>query len=166
MKISFVKRPTAKPVRVLRLISLGFFGCVTATGCSINGYGLVATKIESADGAVLYTHHAPGIQVRIEPGDVGVSLGFTRRLCIGMLGSESAASGWYFGFSPPPPLECYARELSTWGGELRLSQPDFSVGVGVRQTVILGQVKQEQLVNYLLTYDSSDTQATRLEEFK
>lgn len=147
-------------------ILLGTIACALSLGCSINGYGLVTTHVERADGAVLYTHNAPGLQVRIEPGDVGASLGFTRRLCIGMLAHDSPIQGWYFGLGPPPPEKCYARDLATWGGELRLSQPDLSLGFGLRRTIVMGQATQDESLNYLLTYNSRNTGTTRLEEFK
>ncbi len=140
---------------------LGLTSLLILGGCSFNGYGIVAVEVERADGALLYTHHAPGLQIRTRPDDVGASLGFTRRACIGLLGANSPASGWYFGFAPPSP-HCYASDRTTWGGELRVAPPDLSLGIGLRQTVVLAQVEYTENVDYELSYDSQHTPATRL----
>jgi len=134
-------------------------------GCSLGGYGIAATQIQHAHSAVLYTVHAPGLQVRLGADDRGASAGYTVRTCIARLQPDTPASGWYLGHDPRAPT-CLARDLVTWGVEARVTPQEVSAGVGLRHTVIVAQIPAGQSSNYLLKYSSSNPASTRLEELK
>ncbi|MBI1733206.1 MAG: hypothetical protein HYR49_10645 [Gammaproteobacteria bacterium] len=142
-----------------------FMGSMLISGCSINGIGLIAGRVNQGEGAVTYTTFAPGINVRTGIADRGLSVGYTRRLCLADDSEESGDRGWYFFKLPADPPRCYARDLYTAGAEIRLTPVEASVALGLRETTVLAQVPDRASVAYEVSYDSADPDSAFLRLF-
>ena len=139
-----------------RTLSGALFIALLAPGCSVNGVGLLAARVNPGDGAITYTTFAPGISVRTRADDRGASIGYSRRLCLAEHTATAPARGWYFFRLPDFPDQCYARDTLTLGTELRLTPVELSVALGARLTTTLAQVPESETISYQLRYDLSD----------
>ena len=137
-------------------ITTGILSVAVCSGCSINGMGLIAGRINAGDGAITYSTFAPGINVRTGKDDRGLSVGMSRRLCLAEATAQSPAPGWYFFVLPTFPSPCFARDMITVGTELRMTPLGLSVALGARMTTILAQVPMADSADYELRYDHSD----------
>ena len=132
-------------------------------GCSLNGGGAIAARIDRADGALVYTTYAPGLSLRTRAEERGAVLGFSTRTCIAALDARAPAGGLYLGRLPSYPARCYARHLTSWGAELRTSVPDLSFSVGFRDSAFLARTPVGDTVSYELDYDTTRPSHAHLE---
>jgi hypothetical protein len=128
------------------------------SACSVNGYGIVTTRIDHGDGALVSSLYAPGINFRIG-NDAGVSLGMTKRVCILQLTPDSPGEGRYY-LRSPVIGECLSSDLTTAGVELRAADPEYSLSVGYRRTTIMASQPAGGSLDYLVRFDAASPDKT------
>lgn len=126
------------------------------SGCAIDRVGAIAARIDRADGAIVYTTHSAGIHLRSTPTDPGLSVGYSKRICLAEISTGSPVSGWYFFFVPALPAPCYALDRSTIGSEIRIGPADYSLTLGARFTTSLVEIPSDASEHYTLFFDTKE----------
>lgn len=132
------------------------------SGCAVNQQGLLAVRVIEADGAMVYDTRVAGLHLRSAAADRGLSLGYTRRICILDRRDSSPPSGWYFFQGPELPGECRAYDNNTLGLELRMAAPDTSLTLGARFTTQLARVRDGDATDFSLFFHRDRLDKTKL----
>ena len=119
------------------------------------------------DGALVMYQRTPGLHIRTDPADAGLSLGYSERICILSDEDYDIVSGWkYFVYSAPNKAECYAMDLSTYGLEFRLGCPDTSFTLGVRHTTVMAKIPGDTAQVLHIDFNRSNPAAVFLRHSK
>ena len=137
---------------------------VALSGCSIDGYGLIAASVVQADGAYVVQTYSLGANVRTRADDAGASLGASKRSYVFPLASsEKLAAGWHWLWISLPSRSSLIQRAETIGVDLRSMFPGPSVDVGYSETTILARVDNDLSATMRLTYRSGAPELTRLQ---
>jgi hypothetical protein len=132
-------------------------GCATGTG------GLVAGEVVEADGARVIVVRGYGLQVRTEPIDAGLTLGYARRTYVYPDTTPGLpAPGSYILWIPQPATAPVALDGAAIGLDLQASRLNLGMTIGYRGTSLLTHVPVGESIFVSLRFAPTDPAATRL----
>jgi hypothetical protein len=132
-------------------------------GCAPGAAGLVSGDIVEADGARLIVVRGYGLQLRAEPSDAGLTLGYARRTYVypdTTPGFPDPGPYWFWVPQPDTPPVAWAGEAI--GLDVRAAASSWGITLGYRGTAVLAQVPAGETVYRRLRFAPDDPASTSL----
>jgi len=132
-------------------------------GCAPGAAGLVRGDVVEADGARVIVVRGYGLQLRAEPSDAGLTLGYARRTYVypdSTPGFPGPGPYWFWVPQPDTPPVAWAGEAL--GLDVRTSASSWGVTLGFRGAAVLAQVPAGETVYRRLRFAPDDPGSTWL----
>jgi hypothetical protein len=132
-------------------------------GCAPGAAGLVSGDVLEADGARVIVVRGYGFQLRGEPSDAGLTLGYARRTYVypeNTPGFPEEESYWFWVPQPETPPVVWAGE--TIGLDLRAGTSSWGITLGFRGTSVFAQVPAGETVRRRLRFAPDDPGSTQM----
>lgn len=135
----------------------------SVAGCAPGAAGLVRGDVVEADGARVIVVRGYGLQLRAEPSDAGLTLGYARRTYVypdTTPGFPEPRTYWFWVPQPDTPPVLWAGEA--YGLDLRAAPSSWGITLGFRGAAVLAQVPAGETVYRRLRFQPDDPAATLL----
>jgi hypothetical protein len=136
---------------------------LAVAGCAPGAAGLVSGEVVEADGARVIVVRGYGLQLRAEPSDAGLTLGYARRTYVypdTTPGFPERESYWFWVPQPASPPVAWAGEAI--GLDLRAAPSIWGITLGFRGAAVLAQLPAGETVYRRLHFAPDDPASTRL----
>ena len=135
----------------------------SVAGCAPGAAGLVRGDVVEADGARVIVVRGYGLQLRAEPSDAGLTLGYARRTYVypeATPGFPGPGPFWFWVPQPDTPPVLWAGEA--YGLDLRTAPSSWGLTLGFRGAAVLAQVPAGETVYRRLRFMPDDPASTLL----
>ncbi|WP_164513358.1 hypothetical protein [Thiosocius teredinicola] len=126
--------------------------------CAVNRVGFTSFDVTKLEGGWVIVQSVPGLHIRTESKDAGLTVGYSERVCLvdddsfdGIVGSHH-----WDGRQMPAAESCLSRYLSAYGLEVHLSPPLISFTIGIKRTAILADFDGTDYQVYSVFFDTKN----------
>lgn len=131
--------------------------------CSVDGYGLSATRVSQGDGALVVEVYSLGANLRLQSGDQGFGLGASRRSYVFPAAQAAKlAPGWHYFLIDLPALPPVAMRGTSYGLDLQAGPAQTGLSLGFSETILASQPPAEASLLMQLSFHPDLPAQTRL----
>jgi hypothetical protein len=133
-------------------------------GCAFDNFGLLASRVTSAEGAWVIDVYSAGAYLHARADDPGLQIGVGRRSYVfDKRDEQELTPGWHYFTAPLPQRASYARDSRTLGLETAFARHDLSVTLGLRAQTVMARIGANESRFYRLRYAPGRPADTKLE---
>lgn len=131
--------------------------------CSVDGYGLSATRVSQGDGAMVVEVYSLGANLRLQSGDQGFGLGASRRSYVFPANAATALTpGWHYFLTDLPALPPVAMRGTSYGLDLQAGPAQSGISLGFSETILASQPPAQGSLQMQLSFHPDLPALTRL----